>query len=304
MKKLLLILLLVVLLCFTFNCQQGEDVATEKETELTITVDNAISADGVTIAYEMRGEGKPALVFVHGWANKRNDWDTQLSYFSDNFKVVAVDLASFGESGNNREHWTMSAFGEDVVSVVKKLNLNRVVLIGHSMGTDVILETAIKIPEKIIGLVPVDMLQNLNELKRTEEEINKRTSAWVNWLNNPTEENIRSGFGEKVDPEIISDYMDYYAKASKRGWEESCREHFSWSSYDLIDVLQEIRAPICCINSDRRVTNVELASKYIQTFNVKIVEGVGHSVYLEAPDEFNRLLEEAVQEFVQLATSK
>jgi pimeloyl-ACP methyl ester carboxylesterase len=304
MKKLPMVIPLVILLCFTFCCQQVEEVAAEKETEPTIKVDKAISSDGVSIAFEVRGKCEPALVFVHGWASKRSDWDSQMDYFSDNHKVVAVDLASFGESGSERENWTISAFGDDVVSVVKQLDLNEAILVGHSMGTTVILETAIKIPEKIIGLVPVDMLQNLEDLKRTEEEINKRTSAWMNWLNFPTEENVRRGFGEKVEKKIIVDYLDYYAQSSKRGWEDSLRATFSWLSYDLITVLKEIKAPICCINSDRRATDVGLARKYAPSFNAKIVEGVGHSVQLEAPDEFNRLLEESIQEFIQISEQK
>jgi len=60
MKKLLMIIPLVILLCFTYGCQQGEEIAeepvvdaAEKEAEPTIIIDNAISADGVSIAYEV-----------------------------------------------------------------------------------------------------------------------------------------------------------------------------------------------------------------------------------------------------------
>ncbi|MFC2164721.1 alpha/beta fold hydrolase [Acidobacteriota bacterium] len=98
----------IFFICFSFvilivSCGEkgkGPVDVVEKEAEPTITVDNAISADGVSIAYEVRGKGEPALVFVHGWAGKRNDCDSQMTYFSDNHKVVAIDLASFGESGN------------------------------------------------------------------------------------------------------------------------------------------------------------------------------------------------------------
>ncbi len=47
MKKLLMIIPLVFLLCFTFGCQKGEKVVTEEEVEPTIIVDNVISDDGV-----------------------------------------------------------------------------------------------------------------------------------------------------------------------------------------------------------------------------------------------------------------
>jgi pimeloyl-ACP methyl ester carboxylesterase len=247
----------------------------EKETQPTIVVDTAVSADGVSIAYEVRGEGEPALVFIHGWAGMRGYWNTQLSYFSNKYKVVSIDLASFGESGNNREHWTMSAFGDDVVSVVNHLGLNEVILIGHSMGTAVILETAIKIPEKIIGLVPEDMLQNIKNLKSSEEQIDKSVISLMNTKNNPTQ-----------------------------AWKESLKAALLWLSNDLIRVLEEIKTPICCINSDRIEHDIDLTRKYAHSFNVKIVEGVGHEIHREAPDEFNRLLEETIQEFVQKKTLK
>ena len=154
MKQLFMVIPLVFLLCFTFGRQKGEEVAAEKEVEPTIIVDNAISADGVSIAYEVRGEGEPALVFVHGWSNNRNTWEAELAHFSQKYKVVAIDLAGFGASGNNREKWTMGAFGEDVAAVIKQIGLDDAVLIGHSMGGPVILEAAKRIPESITVTCP------------------------------------------------------------------------------------------------------------------------------------------------------
>ena len=95
--------------------------------------DVAISPDGVPIYYETQGTGQPALVFVHGWSCDRSYWERQVGHFAHQYQVVAIDLAGHGESGLNRQAWTMPAFGEDVVVVVEKLGLEQVVLIGHSM---------------------------------------------------------------------------------------------------------------------------------------------------------------------------
>jgi pimeloyl-ACP methyl ester carboxylesterase len=51
-----------------------------------------ISSDDVSVAYEVRGEGHPALVFIHGWCCNRRYWDEQAEYFGKQFKVVTVDL--------------------------------------------------------------------------------------------------------------------------------------------------------------------------------------------------------------------
>ncbi|MCX6329110.1 MAG: hypothetical protein NTZ85_06295 [Bacteroidia bacterium] len=72
----------------------------------------AISSDQVKINFAVRGKSSPALAFVHGWSNNRNTWDDQVSYFSQKYKVVTIDLAGFGGSGkiqppSRREHSTI-----------------------------------------------------------------------------------------------------------------------------------------------------------------------------------------------------
>jgi hypothetical protein len=51
------------------------------------------SADGVPIAYEVRGQGPTTLVFVHGWSCDRNYWRHQMDGFQGEYRVIAVDLA-------------------------------------------------------------------------------------------------------------------------------------------------------------------------------------------------------------------
>jgi pimeloyl-ACP methyl ester carboxylesterase len=52
---------------------------------------------------------------------------------------MAIDLAGHGESGLGRTAWTMPSYGEDVVAVVEQLGLRDLVMVGHSMGGDIIL---------------------------------------------------------------------------------------------------------------------------------------------------------------------
>ncbi|MCH7887561.1 MAG: alpha/beta hydrolase [Candidatus Marinimicrobia bacterium] len=130
----------------------------------------ATSADGVPISFSVYGEGTPAIIFVHGWCWGQNNWNGQILELSRQNKIVTIDLAGFGKSGHGRTDWTMEAFGEDVVSVVEKLGLEQVVLVGFSMGDKVIVEAARLMPERIIGLVGVDNFKNV-EQKLTDEQI-------------------------------------------------------------------------------------------------------------------------------------
>jgi len=106
------------------------------------TNEKVASIDGERIAYEVRGKGDLAIVLVHGWSCDRSYFQHQLESFSDRYIVVTPDLAGHGESTLGRENYTIALFGADVAAVVRKLDLKRVVLVGHSMGGDVVVAAA------------------------------------------------------------------------------------------------------------------------------------------------------------------
>ena len=303
MKKLFLILPLVIQLCFTFSCHKGEEVVTEKEVEPTIIVDNAISDDGVSIAYEVSGKGEPAIVFIHGWCCDRTYWEAQLPYFAQKYKVVTIDLAGHGESGLDRKEWTMGAFGEDVVAVVNKLNFDQVVLVGHSMGGSVILEAARRMPKRVIGLVGVDTLQNFED-KLTQEQIDDWFTPLRSNFAEATENFVRTMFTPNSDPALIEKIVTDMSSAPQEIGLGALEGYTDFHNNEIIQVLKEVKAPITCINSDMYPTNVETNQRYALSFKLKLMSGVGHFNMIEDPETFNRLLEETIQEFVQKAKSK
>ncbi len=284
--KILLISVSFLLQIFLLFCSSGPE-------------NYVISNDSVEIRFDVSGRGEPALVFVHGWASEREDWRFQKDYFSKNFQVVTIDLAGFGESGNNREKWTVEAFGKDVASVIEHLKTDKIILIGQSMGGAVILEAARLIPERILGLVPVDVFQNVEMEPYTREKAEQRVESLMNLVNNTDEERLRDAFKREIKPEIIEKIMDYYKNSPKTGWRESLISMLIWRTTDLTSILKEISNPICCINSDRIFTNVETARKYAPSFNARIIKNVGHPVMLDAPDDFNSVLMEIISEFKQ-----
>ncbi len=285
-------ILILFLLASLLSCDRSSQVPSSGP-----TVGRVASADGVAIAYEVKGDREPALVFVHGWAGHRKEWVPQMEDFSDSHMVVTVDLAGHGESGDTREAWTMGAFGEDVAAVVRILSIERVVLIGHSMGTAVILEAAKRLPHETVALIPVDMLHNVED-SYSSEQIEGMVNNFMPRLAEPTRENLSVWFGSGVDSTLINEYIDYCKASSQRGWEESLREVLSWASTEQLSVLQEIEVPVYSINADRPVTDVELARRYVEYFDVRIIEGVGHSIHWEVPDEFNRVLGEVLGELL------
>ncbi len=261
------------------------------------TDNTVVSSDGVEISYHKQGKGNPALVFVHGWTNDKTIWDEQVSHFSEKYKVVTLDLAGHGVSGDNRENWSMSAFGEDVAAVINKLKLKEVVLVGFSLGGPIIVETANKIPEVVKGLIFVDTMQD-PDFQYSPEMVDEMKGFFMNAITNPSKDGLTGVFFKRNIDESFNKVLSMLEGPSRIGWEEAISENFRWQNEDCIQAIKAIKVPIVAINSDSKPTNVEAFNKYVPSFQTKIMEDVGHVVFWDSPDEFNNHIDESVQEML------
>jgi pimeloyl-ACP methyl ester carboxylesterase len=302
-RKYLSVIPLVLLICFVIGCQKQVEADAEEAVNPVKTFYKTISFDGVSIAYEMMGEGEPALVFIPGWAAPKEVWEAELSHFSPKYKSVAIDLAGVGESGNNRENWTIGAFAEDVVSVMKQIGLDNAVLIGWSMGGAVAVEVTKRMPESILGIVIVDVLHDVDK-RYSEQEIINTEQFYKDLLTEPTMEKVQRIFVKNKE-ELSEFYISFTEKTTSFvGWWESLRNSFKWCNEECAEALKSVHVPLTSINSDQQPTNIDAFRSLVPTYKAKIMTGVGHYLIFEEPDEFKRLLEETIQEFVEIANKK
>lgn len=259
------------------------------------TTDLANSADGIRIVYETSGEGTPALVFVHGWSCDRSYWAGQLQPFSQQYKVVAVDLAGHGDSGLGRAAWTVAAFGDDVAAVVERLGLRRVILVGHSMGGDVIVEAARRLPGRVRGLVWVDVYKQL-QTHRSPEEIQGFVSPFRGDFVEKTRALVRGMFPPSADQSLVERVA---ADMSSAPPAVALGALVSAISFDreIPRALQELQLRVVAINPDSPPTDI--ASMKRHGVDVVLMSGVGHFPMVEDPERFNRLLETAIEKILK-----
>ena len=254
------------------------------------------SADGVSVAYQVVGSGKPALVFVHGFCCDQSYWEAQVPHFARQYKVVTIDLAGHGESGMGRKTWSSTAFGDDVVAVIKELDLDQVILIGHSMGGSVIVQAARQMPECVMGLVGVDTFRDV-EQTRDREQTKVFLAALQASFVDTVRQFVKERFTPGSDPILVERVAADMSAAPPEVGSGIVRDMFM-ESPALAPAFEEIRVPIRCIASDRNTVNVEAAQRHASSFQVVYVADVGHFVMMEDPDTFNRLLGEIVKEIV------
>lgn len=252
----------------------------------------ATAPDGVTIAYHIEGKGSPALVFVHGWSCDRTYWRDQIGAFARTHTVVAVDLAGHGESGAERKDWSMAAFGADVAAVIKEEGLRKVILVGHSMGGEVCLEAARALPGRIIGIVGVDTFQDFYEVM-TRGQIDEFVAPFKADFKAATDFFVRAMFPWGVDPNLVERVVRGMSSARPAVAIAAFEALFA---YRPAQALRDVRLPIRVINSDKYPTNIAGNRKIAASFGARIITGRGHFLHMEEPGEFNRLLEQIVDE--------
>lgn len=93
------------------------------------------------------------LVLVHGYLGGAGQWSDQVETFSDRFRVIAVDLPGFSAAAQDAAPSTIAGFAEHVVARLDRMNIDRFVLLGHSMGGMIAQEIARKIPSRVERLV-------------------------------------------------------------------------------------------------------------------------------------------------------
>lgn len=248
--------------------------------------------DGVPIHYSVQGKGEPTLVFIHCWSCDRHLWDNQVPLFAKNYRVVTIDLPGHGESGQGRKNWSVESFADDVNTVITKLNLKRVVLVGSSMGGPVAVEATRRMPGRVQAIVPVDTLQNVETkvdpaqleqvFKQLRADYKGAVTGFLNQL--VFSPNTPAAVKNRIISEVTS-----------RPPELNIAILEGILGYNSVPALREIKVPIRAINGDLNPTNLEVNRKYAPQFDAAIIKGSGHYPMLENPERFNELLTDILQ---------
>jgi pimeloyl-ACP methyl ester carboxylesterase len=207
--------------------------------------------------------------------------------------VVAVDLAGHGASGPGRADWTIAAFGRDVVAVAEQLGLGQVVLIGHSMGGDVIVEAAPRLAGPVLGLVWADVYNTL-EKPLTDAEIEEFATPFREDFVATTRAFVIGMFVPGSDRELV-EWVAADMSSAAPEIALGCLHHSASNGRAIGGALQGLTAPVVAINPDYRPTNVESLQRHgVETV---LMPGVGHFEMMEDADTFNLLLARAIKQF-------
>lgn len=112
---------------------------------------------GVRLAYCEEGAGETALIFLHGLGSNHKAWQKNTGILSQHFRCLAIDLPGYGASDKGDFPFDMTFFAQTVRAFADAMQLEKVILVGHSMGSQVAMHCVLQDSsrwEKLVLLAP------------------------------------------------------------------------------------------------------------------------------------------------------
>ena len=115
---------------------------------------SVVYIDKQAVHYEVLGKGRPVL-FLHGWLGSWRYWLPSMEVASADFRTYAFDLIGFGDTYQRSIEPSINAYAQQIIRFLDELGIEKISLVGHSMGGMVALKTAIEHPDRIERVVTV-----------------------------------------------------------------------------------------------------------------------------------------------------
>lgn len=107
----------------------------------------------IQLAYVDEGAGDQTIIFIHGLGSYLKAWEKNIAGLKDYYRCIAIDLPGYGMSGKKPHSGQMRFYAEVIKNLMDELQLENVVLAGHSMGGQIAMMAAINYPDAIIKLI-------------------------------------------------------------------------------------------------------------------------------------------------------
>jgi len=250
----------------------------------------AIVHKGIKLVYEERGEGKPTMVFVHGWACNRSFFASQAEYFSRRHRVVSVDLRGHGESSKPEGEYPIAAYADDIAYLIEQLGLGKVIAVGHSMGGVVVLQLAAAYPACVAGIV---MIEPVRSLTQNSEESRARIAALAAAIEANNQEPLRQYVTERFflptsDRKLLEQVLAAMTAMPSRVAATALR---AIPEFNGAAVAALCKVPVLHIAAQPPLNPPHLVAQLLPTAIHGMTVGAGHFNQLEVPDQVNAMIE-------------
>ena len=252
-------------------------------------------------AFKSYGDQPSPLIFIHGVGMRGDVWSPQVEYFSNDYQVITYDFLGHGESHLPPEEPVLDDYVEQLNNLLKHLNLSLISLVGHSMGALISVAFALKYPDKVKALVPINIAFNRSEeaqkgvLNRANQIL--QTNKILN-----IEQTLERWFKNKTsadDLKKIDKIRNWLANTSPQGYGRAYRL-FALSDKVFINKLSRLKPPVLYLTGDEDPNSTPAMSQQMaeETPNgsSNSLTGEAHMMSYIAANKVNPIIEQFFME--------
>lgn len=254
-----------------------------------------VPVEGAVLSGELSGTGPP-LVFVHGMAGDRHEWDGLIPDLPTDHSIITYDLRGFGES-EAKDGATFS-HADDLLALLDARGIARATLVGLSMGGAIALNFALSHPERVVRLVLIsphmvgwDASDDWKALWRgvaMAARAGDMATARKRWFEHPMFDALRED--SALADHLRASLQAYHGRQWVRDWQ---REELP-----DIDRLHTLAMPTLLLTGERDHSDLRLIADVIAAAvpDLRRIDyaGAGHMVHIERTGEVAR----AIGEFI------
>ena len=248
---------------------------------------------GIRLRYLEQGDpAGPAVILLHGLADSSFSFSRILPGLSSRYRALALDQRGHGHSDRPADGYRPRRMAEDVLALMDALEIERAVLVGHSMGTFVAQQAALVAPARIAGLVLIGSAPSARN-----EVILEVQRSLIPQSEAVPEEFVRefqlSTMHHPVPDEFLAGVIAESLKVPARVWRAALdglieQEHF--------DGLGERRTPVLLLWGELDAIfsrgDQEALLAALPVASLRVYRETGHAPHWERPDDVLRDLEE------------
>ncbi len=252
-----------------------------------------IKIDGISIHYEIHGEGFP-LILIRGFGSNADHWYCQVPAFSKRFRTVVFDNRGIGRSDKPGGLYSIADMSEDTVGLMDALNIECAHVLGISMGGMIAQEVALRNPSRVNGLVLACTHCGGSHTIRSRKETAEIFSRFAS-TGSPEDGTKMAGclFTQKTireRPEIVSRYREVSSRFPVEP-DVLSRQLQAIYGHETWKRLHEIKNPTLIITGGDDVLippeNSRTLAERISGAKLEVISGCGHQLILEEDEVFN-----------------
>jgi pimeloyl-ACP methyl ester carboxylesterase len=256
------------------------------------------------IHHVVTGQGRPPIVFVHGFGCGRADWDAQVAHLSPRHQCVAVDLRGHGASPGAAADCSIERYGADVAEVIRALALPPAILVGHSLGCRVVIEAALQAPTQTAGVILVDGSQFAPEMAAVFRERFATPDGYATMVNGI----FKDMFTASSDPAVAASVIERARRLPRPIGEKMMTDLQRYDVGRLTHSLPSLRVPVMAVQAtytnekrERRTMSRGQTTPYLDMLHatvpavrIEIIADTGHFPQLDESTQINALIDSFV----------